>query len=47
MQELVLELKNVEKSYLHKEVLNIEHLAVYQNERIGIIGKMVREKVRY
>lgn len=39
MQELMLELKNVEKIYLNKEVLSIDHLTVYQNERIGIIGK--------
>lgn len=39
MQELVIELTNIEKSYLGKEVLTIDHLTVYQNERIGIIGK--------
>ncbi|WP_277631248.1 ribosomal protection-like ABC-F family protein [Atopococcus tabaci] len=39
MQELVLELKNIEKSYLNKDVLAIDQLTVYQNERIGIVGK--------
>lgn len=35
----VLELRKIVKSYQQKEVLNIEHLAVSQNERIGIIGR--------
>ena len=39
MQELIVELKNVRKSYLNKEIIKIEHLTVYQNERIGIVGK--------
>lgn len=38
MQELVLKLKNVEKSYMSREVLTIEDLKVYENEKIGIIG---------
>lgn len=38
MQELVIEFQNVNKSYLNKKVLVIDHLAVYANDRIGIIG---------
>ena len=38
MQELVLELKNIEKSYNGKTILSIDDLKVYQNERIGIVG---------
>lgn len=39
MQELVLELNNIEKSYNGKTILSIDHLSVYQNEKIGIIGE--------
>lgn len=39
MNNLVLELKHVEKSFMSKEILNIEDLKVYENEKIGIIGK--------
>lgn len=39
MQELAVEFKNVEKSFMHKEIFKIEDLKVYQNEKIGIIGK--------
>ncbi|GAA0353477.1 ABC-F type ribosomal protection protein Msr(C) [Alkalibacterium iburiense] len=38
MQNLVLELKQVEKNYLSKEVLTIEDLKVYENEKIGVVG---------
>lgn len=39
MQELALELKKIEKSFNGKMVLAIDHLSVYQNEKIGIIGE--------
>ncbi len=35
----VLEIRNVVKSYQNKEVINVEHLTVSQNERVGIIGR--------
>lgn len=38
MQELVLELKNIEKSYNGKTIISVDDLRVYQNEKIGIIG---------
>lgn len=38
MQNLVLEVNNVEKSFMSKEVLTIEELKVYENEKIGIVG---------
>lgn len=39
MNQLVLELNNVEKSYMSEEILTIEKLKVYENEKIGIVGK--------
>ena len=39
MEELSIELKNMEVSFQNKEVLLIEQLTAYQNERIGVIGK--------
>lgn len=36
--ELAVKLKNIKQSYGTKDVLSIEELAVYQNERIGIVG---------
>ncbi|HLR88782.1 MAG TPA: ABC-F type ribosomal protection protein [Atopostipes sp.] len=38
MENLVLELNNVEKSFMSKEILTIENLKVYENEKIGIVG---------
>lgn len=38
MQELVLDLKNIEKTYNGKTILSIDDLKVYQNEKIGIVG---------
>lgn len=38
MEELAIQLNNVSKSYGQRELLRVEHLAVYQNEKIGIIG---------
>lgn len=39
MEELSIELKNIEVSFQHKEVLSFEQLAVYQNDRIGVVGR--------
>lgn len=39
MEQICFELKNVEVTYLDKEVLQIERLAVHQFDRIGIVGK--------
>lgn len=39
MNQLVSELKNVEKSYLNKDVIKIEDLTIYENQKIGIVGK--------
>lgn len=36
--ELAIKLKNIQQSFGAKEVLNIPELAIYQNDRIGIIG---------
>src|SRR5699024_6478376 len=38
MEKLVLELNNIEKSFMSKEILTIEDLKVYENEKIGIVG---------
>lgn len=38
MQELVLDLKNIEKTYNGKTILSVDDLKVYQNEKIGIVG---------
>lgn len=39
MEKVCFELENIEVSYLNKEVLKIERLAVHQFDRIGIVGK--------
>ncbi|MGG3623219.1 Msr family ABC-F type ribosomal protection protein [Bacillus gobiensis] len=39
MEQICFELENVEVTYLDKEVLKIERLAVHQFDRIGIVGK--------
>ncbi|WP_078379963.1 Msr family ABC-F type ribosomal protection protein [Sutcliffiella halmapala] len=39
MEQLMLELTNVEVSFLDKKVLDIPKLSVYQFDRIGIVGK--------
>src|SRR5699024_9096945 len=39
MEKLVLELNNIEKSFMSKEILTIENLKVYENEKIGIVGR--------
>ncbi|WP_225744794.1 ribosomal protection-like ABC-F family protein [Marinilactibacillus sp. Marseille-P9653] len=39
MEKLVLEMKDVMKSYNSREVVSINHLTVYENEKIGIIGR--------
>ena len=38
MENLVLELNHIEKSFMSKNVLTIDCLKVYENEKIGIIG---------
>lgn len=38
MNKLVLELKNVEKSFMSRDILAIDELKVYENEKIGIVG---------
>ncbi|MFD1849845.1 Msr family ABC-F type ribosomal protection protein [Oceanobacillus bengalensis] len=39
MEQICFELENVEMSYLDKEILKVERLAVHQFDRIGIVGK--------
>ena len=39
MNQLVIELKNIEKSYQNKDILQIEDLKVYENQKIGIVGR--------
>ncbi|SFL80360.1 macrolide transport system ATP-binding/permease protein [Gracilibacillus orientalis] len=39
MEKICFELENVELTFLDKEILNIERLAVHQFDRIGIVGK--------
>ncbi len=39
MEKLCFELENVEVTYLDKEILKVDRLAVYQLDRIGIVGK--------
>lgn len=36
---MVLELKNITKYYGDKKVLEIEHLKIYENEKVGIVGQ--------
>lgn len=47
MEKICFELENVEVTYLDKEVLKIERLAVHQFDRIGIVGKNGAGKARY
>lgn len=39
MEHICFELENVEVTYLDKEILKIDRLAVHQFDRIGIVGK--------
>ncbi|MBE1556980.1 Msr family ABC-F type ribosomal protection protein [Sporosarcina limicola] len=39
MEKVCFEVENVEMTYLDKEVIKIERLAVHQFDRIGIVGK--------
>lgn len=39
MEKVCFELENVEVTYLDKEVIKVERLAIYQFDRIGIVGK--------
>lgn len=39
MEKLVIKINDVEVTYGTKEVLQIEEMTVYENERIGIVGK--------
>lgn len=39
MEQICFELENVDVTYLDKEILKIERLAVHQFDRIGIVGK--------
>lgn len=39
MERIIFELENVEMTYLDKEILKIDRLAVHQFDRIGIVGK--------
>lgn len=38
MQKLIIQLKNIEVRFAAKDILTIPSLAVYENEKIGIIG---------
>ncbi|UUX34743.1 ribosomal protection-like ABC-F family protein [Fundicoccus culcitae] len=38
MSNLIIEMHQIEKSYLSKDILSIDYLTVYENEKIGIIG---------
>ncbi|MDY0407770.1 Msr family ABC-F type ribosomal protection protein [Virgibacillus soli] len=39
MEQICFELENVEITYLDKEILKIDRLAIHQFDRIGIVGK--------
>lgn len=39
MEQISFELKNIEVNYLDRLVLQIDHLAIHQFDRIGIVGK--------
>lgn len=39
MEQICFELENIEVTYLDKEILKIDRLAVHQFDRIGIVGK--------
>lgn len=36
---MVLELKNITKYYGDRKVLETEHLKIYENEKVGIVGQ--------
>ncbi|MDN6244710.1 MAG: ATP-binding cassette domain-containing protein, partial [Tetragenococcus koreensis] len=38
MEKLTVKLTNIQQNFGAKEILNIEELSVYENDRIGIIG---------
>lgn len=44
MEQICFEIKNVEMTYLDKEILKIERLTVHQFDQIGIVGKNVAGK---
>lgn len=39
MEQICFEIENVEVTYLDKEILKIDRLAVHQFDRIGVVGK--------
>lgn len=39
MNRLVIDIQDVEKSYLSKKILASEELKVYEGEKIGIVGR--------
>ncbi|MEQ2528019.1 ABC-F type ribosomal protection protein [Robertmurraya yapensis] len=39
MEQICFELENIEVTYLDKEILKIDRLAIHQFDRIGIVGK--------
>lgn len=39
MENLSVELKNIEMNFGNKEIVVADHLAAYQNDRIGIVGR--------
>lgn len=39
MNRLVIDIQDVEKSYLSKKILAIEELKIYEGGKIGIIGR--------
>lgn len=47
MQKLVLELKDIEVSFLDRTILTINNLKVHQFDRIGVVGKNGSEKAHY
>ena len=38
MDKLVLDLHDIEKSFMHQDILSIDSLKVYESERIGVVG---------
>ena len=39
MNQLVIQIQDLEKNYLNKDVLTIKDLKVYENQKIGIVGR--------
>ncbi|EOI6542847.1 ATP-binding cassette domain-containing protein [Enterococcus faecalis] len=39
MKNISLELKNIEVNFGNKELVAIKYLTVYENDRIGIVGR--------